>query len=191
MNILKIEKKCLLVSPKKMNKPVTIPPALALIRNQLIDIALGSRVNLPEHDDIEELVEWIHTQTSYEVELGQSISPNFEYFLSDEAIKDEEGEEVEINDELRIEFIRQKIDSCAESRTQLFTLQLNNKVNEEAYLGGSVLNMGQGGWVWDFYGCYKSIELFEEEIHKDEFLFGGEMQKLSDQNLLAKWKKGK
>ena len=173
-----------------MNKPVTIPPALALIRNQLIDIALGRRVNLPEHDDIEELVEWLYINSSLEPEWGAMISPNLEYFFSDEAIKDEEGVEVEINDKLRIEFIRQKIDSCLESATQLFTLKLNNEVNEEAYLGGSVLNMGQSGWGWDFYGCYKSIELFEEEIYKDEFLFGGEMQKLSDQNLLAKWKKG-
>ena len=43
-----------------MNKPVTIPPALALIRNQLIDIAFGRRVNLPYHDDIEELVHEEH-----------------------------------------------------------------------------------------------------------------------------------
>ena len=173
-----------------MNKPITIPPELALIRNQLIDIAFGRRENLPEHDDIEELVGWMHTKTSYEeVELGQSISPNFEYFFSDEAIKDEEGVEVEISDKLRIEFIRQKIDSCNESRTQLFTLKLNNQVNEEAYLGGSVLNMGQGGYNWDFYGCYKSIELFEKEIHKDKFLFGYEMQKLSDTELLSLWNK--
>ena len=173
-----------------MNKPITIPPELALIRNQLIDIAFGRRENLPEHDDIDELVGWMHTKTSYkEVELGQSISPNFEYFFSDEAIKDEEGVEVEISDKLRIEFIRQKIDSCVESRTQLFTLKLNNGVNEEAYLGGSALNMGQGGYNWDFYGCYKSIELFEKEIHKDEFLFGYEMQKLSDTEILSFWDK--
>ena len=173
-----------------MNKPITIPPELALIRNQLIDIAFGRRENLPEHDDIDELVGWMHTKTSYEeVELGQSISPNFEYFFSDEAIKDEEGVEVEISDKLRIEFIRQKIDSCVESRTQLFTLKLNNGVNEEAYLGGSALNMGQGGYNWDFYGCYKSIELFEEEIYTDKFLFGYEMQKLSDTELLSLWNK--
>ena len=42
-----------------MNNPITIPPALALIRNQLIDIAFGRRVNLPEHGDIEKLAEWI------------------------------------------------------------------------------------------------------------------------------------
>ena len=75
-----------------------------------------------------------------------------------------------------------------ESETQLFTLKLNNEVNEEAYLGGSVLNMGQAGWDWSFYGCYKSIELFEKEIHADEFLFAYEMEQLSDEKLLAKWK---
>ena len=177
-----------------MNKPRTIPRELALIRNQLIDIAYGRRVNLPKHDDIEKLAEWIDTNSIlnplYEpAEWGEMISPNLEYLFSDEAIKDEEGVEIEINDKLRIEFIRQKIDLCEESETQLFTLKLNNEVNEEVYLGGSVLNMGQGGWDWDFYGCYKSIELFEKEIHKDKFLFGYEMQKLSDTELLSLWNK--
>ena len=172
-----------------MNNSTDIPPELDLVRNQLIDIAFGRRENLPNHDDIEELVEWLYINSSPEPEWRAMISPNLEYFFSDEAIKDEEGVEVEINDKLRIEFIRQKIDLCEESETQLFTLKLNNEVNEEVYLGGSVLNMGQGGWHWDFYGCYKSIELFEKEIHKDKFLFGYEMQKLSDTELLSLWNK--
>ena len=172
-----------------MNELDKLPTKLALIRDQLIDIAFGRKATLPDDDDIEVLVEWIYENASYEPEWGEIVTPNFEYYFSDEAIKDEEGVDVEISDELRIEFIRQKIDSCNESRTQLFTLKLNNEVNEEVYLGGSVLNMGQGGWDWDFYGCYKSIELFEEEIYKDAFLFGYEMQKLSDTEILSFWDK--
>ena len=171
-----------------MNELDKLPTKLALIRDQLIDIAFGRKATLPEDDDIEVLVEWIYKNASYEPEWGEIVTPGFEYYFSDDAIKDEEGEETEINDEFRIEFIRQKLDSCVESHTQLFTLKLNNEENEEAYLGGSVLNMGQAGWDWSFYGRYKSIDLFEKEIHADEFLFAYEMEQLSDEKLLAKWK---
>ena len=171
-----------------MNELDKLPTKLALIRDQLIDIAFGRKATLPDDDDIEVLVEWIYENASYEPEWGEYVTPGFDYYFSDEAIKDEEGKKVEINDELRIEFIREKLDSCFTDQQQAFTLKLNNEVNEEAYLGGSMLNMYQCGWSWSFYGCYKSIALFEKEIHADEFLFAYEMEGLSDEKLLAKWK---
>ena len=171
-----------------MNELDKLPTKLALIRDQLIDIAFGRKATLPDDDDIEVLVEWIYENASYEPEWGEYVTPGFDYYFSDEAIKDEEGKKVEINDELRIEFIREKLDSCFTDQQQAFTLKLNNEVNEEAYLGGSMLNMAQSGWSWSFYGCYKSIALFEKEIHADEFLFAYEMEQLSDEKLLAKWK---
>ena len=174
-----------------MNELDKLPTNLVLIRDQLIDIAFGRKATLPDDDDIEVLVEWIYENASYEPEWGEYVTPGFDYYFSDEAIKDEEGKKVEINDELRIEFIREKFDTCLFSegeQTQVFTLKLNNEANEEAYLCGTVLDMGQSGWSWSFYGCYKSIELFEKEIHADEFLFAFEMEGLSDEKLLAKWK---
>ena len=146
-----------------MNNLTDIPPELDLVRNQLIDIAFGRSTDFPEDEDIEELVDWLEFNRGNYVEYSNSlwVRPLLESFFSDEVLNDY-VEYSKITDEARIKFIRQIIEN--EPRQETFTLELKNKKNEVAYLGGWVDAQGMAPWDLTFHGCYKSPEDFEDDF---------------------------
>ena len=170
-----------------MNNSTDIPSELNLVRNQLIDIAFGRSTDFPKDEDIEELV--------YCLERGNDIFENslwvypfLEFFFSDIALKEDVSFDTKLTDEARIKFIRQKMEDDIGQET--FTLELKNKNNEVAYLGGWVESQGMIGFSWTFHGCYKSPEDFEADIQVDKFLCKGhELHLLSDDELLSLWDK--
>lgn len=171
-----------------MNKPITIPPALALIRDQLIDSAFGRGNTWPKEEDMEKLVDWEWLNTTNYADCNEFVNPSLEFFFSDIALKEDVSFDTKLTDEARIKFIRQKMEDDIGQET--FTLELKNKNNEVAYLGGWVESQGMIGFSWTFHGCYKSPEDFEADIQADKFLcLGHELHLLSDDELLSLWDK--
>ena len=175
-----------------MNEINKLPTKLALIRDQLIDEAYGRKAAFPKSDKLWDFYEWLESSDAYLFESEQeeyydlTIDASYQGpddFSDKEIISEGFCEPEEINDALRIQYVRNYIDALAEQEQHyVFSIKIKNDNNEVALIGGTAQCNGQGSdtvnWV---YGAYKTEDEFRKCFESDD------LNGISDEEILKRY----
>ena len=161
---------------------------LTAMRDWLIDYAFG---RVPQHDRKPKL-EAFFSQIIYLVSIAKANTESYEdilittyrdIFSEEEMLAGEYCEPEDMNDEIRIEYARQEIESLYQSRESIFSIKIRNDKGEFAYVGGSYENNGQGSTVNWIHDVFRTKDKFKKYFEADD------LSDLSDEEILKRFKK--
>ena len=161
---------------------------LTAMRDWLIDYAFG---RVPQRDRKPKL-EAFFSQIIYLVSIAKANTESYEdilittyrdIFSEEEMLVEEYCEPEDMNDEIRIEYARQEIESLYQSRESIFSIKIRNDKGEFAYVGGSYENNGQGSSVNWIHDVFRTKDEFKKYFESDD------LSDLSDEEILKRFKK--
>jgi hypothetical protein len=176
-----------------MSIPANLPENLVSIRDAAIDFAMGRSKSEPEN--VNELYEWLEVE-SYDdfMIVGDGFYTHvITSSFNDEELSDDEGVGKEvITDELRVAYAKRKVSECnsPDSINVLIVMfmLIQNTNNEKAFLGLIQEEHGMHDLGVSWWGIYKSEADFIEELtNSDIFMFLGEEEALTDNEILKLW----
>ena len=161
---------------------------LTAMRDWFIDYALGrvprkseqAKTFFPQIQDI--FVYGDGDTESYEDIL---ITTYRDIFSEEEMLAEEFCEPEDMNDEIRIEYARQQIESLYQSRESIFSIKIRNDNGEFAYVGGSFENHGQGSSVNWIHDAFRTKDELKKYFEADD------LSDLSDEEILKRFEKNR
>ena len=177
-----------------MSKPENLPLALHSIRDVAIDFALGRTEKEPEK--LADLYQWYLTDGfGDEVNIIDNVvnfSDLIENYFSDETLVFEEGVEAsDINDEVRLDYAKHKIEGLLDLSLFVMIKNIENSRGEKAiigYLEEQGLQEIDSGTHW--YGIYSSEKAFIEDLENSDWLkFLCDVESFTDEEVLSYWKR--
>jgi hypothetical protein len=180
-----------------MAKPDTLPPDLFSIRNGIIDVAYGRADKVL---DIEKLYEWLKCDGWNELValcdldyVALDIKSLTEYY-DDKELACAIGIDIkDINDSVRIKFVRDRIECFFREYEyevkSILPIYLENEDNEGAFIYAYTECQGQAGIeVIHWGGILKQLADIKEDIMKsDQYKLFDECRNLTDQKILDLW----
>ena len=163
---------------------------LTAMRDWLIDYAFG-RV---AQRDRKPKLEVCFSQIEYMVSIARANTEIYEdilittyrdIFSEEEMLAEEYCELEDMNDEKRIEYARQEIESLYQSRESIFSIKIRNDQDEFAYVGGSFENNGQGSSVNWIHDAFRTKDELKKYFEADD------LSDLSDEEILRRFKKNR
>ena len=177
-----------------MSKPSNLPLELQSIRDAAIDFALGRTKKEPEN--LADLYQWYLTDGfGDEVNIINNVvnfSDLIENYFSDETLVFEEGVEAsDINDEVRLDYAKDKIEGLLDLSLFVMIKNIENSRGEKAiigYLEEQGLQEIDSGTHW--YGIYSSEKAFIEDLENSDWLkFLCDVESFTDEEVLSYWKR--
>lgn len=175
-----------------MSKPENLPLELNSIRDAAIDFALGRTEKEPEK--LADLYQWYLTDGyGDEVNIIDNVvnfSDLIENYFSDETLVFEEGVEAsDINDEVRLDYAKQRIEGLLDSSLFVMIKNIENSKGEKAiigYLEEQGLQEVDSGTHW--YGIYSSENAFIQDLENSDWLkFLCDVESFTDEEILKYW----
>lgn len=177
-----------------MSKPSNLPLELQSIRDAAIDFVLGRTEKEPEN--LADLYQWYLTDGyGDEVNIIDNViyfSDLIENYFSDETLVFEECEEAsDINDEVRLDYAKRRIEGLLDSSLFVMIKNIENSRGEKAIIGyfekQSLQEIEDGT---DWIGIYSSEKAFIEDLEKSDSLkLLCDVESFTDEEILSYWKR--
>ena len=113
-----------------------------------------------------------------------------DYFNDDSVREHSDSDDVDITDEMRIQFGRMYIDSRLEqSEDSVHAVELNVSPYPSVFLDCMIIGQGQGGWLLEWGTVYKSVQELLESYKKVDAVIGSNAE-VSNKKILELWNYG-
>ncbi len=181
-----------------MSQPQSLPQHLELIRDEVIELAVGRSDIQPI--ELDKLLAWLETD-GWEVLIEPVYKDNYavdilylaKLYFNDHQLESWWGIDlIAINDELRLKFARERIHNVFDDEAfvvkSICAAYFENEHNEGALIGAYIEIQGQGGAIPFWLGIFRDYEHYLEYIRESENLvLLDDCPNLSDEDLLKLW----
>ena len=169
---------------------IELPESLRKLAADVVHSVVNQSLPLP---DLKPLQDWFEVEGWDAVVMSVQGScvylENFasDYFNDDSVREHSDSDDVDITDEMRIQFGRMYVDSRLEqSEDSVHAIELKVSPLASVFLDCMVIGQGQGGWELEWGSVYKSVK---ELLDSYEGMVVGDSTNVSDEKILELWHK--